>query len=252
MCGIAGWYRRQGRPVDPATITAQCDTIVHRGPDDSGVLAEGDFGNPVILGCIGLAILIVSGAPWRLLWFAGGAGLIGGVVIIATGSSYRFRRIASWLNPDKYANSDGYQLLNGKYALADGGWFGHGLGNSSEKWGGVPAPHTDFILPIIGQELGLAGTATVMFLLLFVILVAFRIADHSTHYYDRLVAFGIATWLTVQTLVNVGGVTQLFPITGVPLPFVSYGGTSTIFLMVAMGLLFSISRHNSTVESGVM
>lgn len=209
------------------------------------VFAEGDFGNPVILAAIGAVILLVAGVPIRWFVWTGSAGVVAFAGVLFAGGSYRFDRIAAWLNPEAYARSDGWQLLNGMYALADGGWFGRGLGQSSEKWGSLPAPHTDFILPIIGQEFGVIGTGIVIAMLLTLIGVAYHIAEHSYDYYDRLTAFGIGTWLAAQTAVNLGGVTQLFPITGVPLPFISYGGSSTLVLMAAMGVLLGIARHNS-------
>ena len=181
----------------------------------------------------------------RWLWWFIGLGVAALAVVFATGGLYRLDRITAWLHPEQDASGGGYQLLHGKFALADGGWLGLGIGQSTEKWGALPQPHTDFILPIIAQELGVVGTGLVMVLLITLIAVAFHIADHSHDYYDRIVAFGIATWLTVQTIVNVGGVTQLLPITGVPLPFVSYGGTSIVLLMAAMGVLLGIARNNS-------
>ena len=209
------------------------------------VLMEKDFGNPVIILAIGVAIITVAGAPMRWLWWFIGLGVAALAVVFATGGLYRLDRITAWLHPEQDASGGGYQLLHGKFALADGGWLGLGIGQSTEKWGALPQPHTDFILPIIAQELGVVGTGLVMVLLITLIAVAFHIADHSHDYYDRIVAFGIATWLTVQTIVNVGGVTQLLPITGVPLPFVSYGGTSIVLLMAAMGVLLGIARNNS-------
>lgn len=212
------------------------------------VIAEGDFGTPIILAAIALAILLVAGTPARWLWTMLGGGALFILMTLAFGSSYRFKRFYAWLNPEAYSRTDAYQLMHGKFALADGGWFGQGFGSSSEKWGGLPAPHTDFILPIIGQENGVLGTAAVLLPLFVCIAVAFQIADAATDDFERMVAFGIAAWLSVQSIINIGGVTGLLPITGVPLPFVSYGGSSVIPLLMGIGFLLGIARHNGRVR----
>lgn len=209
------------------------------------VMAEGDIGTPFILLGIALSILVVAGLPGRWIMGAGGLVLLGIATVLTLGPSFRSDRIRAWLRPEDYATTDGYQLLHGKFALADGGWLGQGFGQSSEKWGGLPAPHTDFILPVIAQELGVIGTALVLTPLITLIFVAFHIADNSSDDYERMVAFGIASWIAVQTVINLGAIVQALPITGVPLPFVSYGGSSMVPLLVAVGVLLGIARHNS-------
>ena len=128
-------------------------------------------------------------------------------------------------------------------ALASGGIFGNGLGQSIEKWGALPAAHTDFILSIVGEELGLFGTLMVLFLLMVIVFTGFRIAEHASDDFGRMVAFGVSTWIAVQVMVNVGAIVRFLPITGVPLPFVSYGGSSLIPTIAAMGLLLAVARN---------
>lgn len=208
------------------------------------VLLERDLGTPIILAGIALSILYASGLPGR--WIAGmmGIGVLGVAALsLLPGSSYRIDRFLAWLNPAADPQGYGYQILHGQYALASGGIFGNGLGQSIEKWGALPAAHTDFILSIIGEELGLFGTLMVLFLLMVIVFTGFRIAEHASDDFGRMVAFGVSTWIAVQVMVNVGAIVRFLPITGVPLPFVSYGGSSLIPTIAAMGLLLAVARN---------
>lgn len=244
----AFWVRsatRRGKSLAYTVFGLVCFDLVVIGL----VLLEGDFGTPLVLAAIAVMILIVAGAPSRMVGSLAGIGLVLVAAVLYLGPGYRLNRIRAWLNPEAYSQDEGYQLLHGKFALADGGWFGRGLGQSTEKWGGLPAPHTDFILPIIGQELGLLGTFAVLIPLFVIIAVAFRIAFRSSDPYERMVAFGIAAWISAQTVLNLASIEQLFPIAGVTLPFVSYGGSSMIPLMAAVGILLGIARHNSLMAA---
>lgn len=211
------------------------------------VLAERDLGTPIILAGIAFSILFASGMPKQVLYAILGLGLVGVASLsLLPGMGYRVDRFAAWLNPAADPQGYGYQILHGQFALASGGLFGNGLGQSVEKWGGLPAAHTDFILSIIGEELGLFGTLIVLGLLCTIILTGFAIAERSTDDFGRMVAFGVSTWLALQTMVNLGAIVRFLPITGVPLPFVSYGGSSIFPTMAAMGLLLAVARNNAT------
>ena len=174
---------------------------------------------------------------------AGMAAVI--AISLLPGSGYRLERFSGWLNPAADPNGAGYQILHGQYALASGGLLGNGLGQSVEKWGALPAAHTDFILSIIGEELGLLGTIAVLGLLCTVIFTGFTIAEKSQDDFGRMVAFGVSTWLALQTMVNLGAIVRFLPITGVPLPFVSYGGSSLLPTLAAMGLLLAVARDTA-------
>lgn len=211
------------------------------------VLAERDLGTPIILAGISFSVLYASGMPRQVLWGLLGTGVVGVAALsLLPGMSYRVDRFAAWLNPAADPQGYGYQILHGQFALASGGIFGNGLGQSVEKWGGLPAAHTDFILSIIGEELGLFGTLIVLGLLCTIIMTGFAIAERSTDDFGRMVAFGVSTWLALQTMVNLGAIVRFLPITGVPLPFVSYGGSSIAPTMAAMGLLLAVARNNAT------
>jgi cell division protein FtsW len=190
------------------------------------------------------AVLLVAGAPMRI-FVAGGALAAAGVGLLVTGSSNRTSRITDFLDPTCNTNPDGWcgQSVHGLYALADGGWWGVGLGASKEKWAWLSEAHNDFIFAIIGEELGLPGT--LMILVLFGILAwaCFRLVSRTQDRFVRVAAAGIMTWLLGQAIINIGAVIGLFPVIGVPLPLVSAGGSSLVTTLVALGILLSFARN---------
>jgi len=205
------------------------------------VLMEGDVGNTLLLALIVGGVLFAAGAPLRLFGVLGVLGVLA-IAALTLAAPYRMSRFTSWLDPSADRLGDGWQVTQGQYALGTGGWWGVGLGASREKWGSLPEAHTDFIFPVIGEELGLIGTLTVLLLFGVVAFVAFRIVQSATDTFMRLTAAGIGTWIIVQAVVNIGAVLSLLPITGVPLPLVSYGGSSLIPLLIAIGILLSFAR----------
>jgi len=205
------------------------------------VLLGGDVGNSIILSAIIAGVLFAAGAPLRLFI---ALGAVGGVAIagLTMAAPYRMSRFTSWLDPSADPLGEGWQLTQGQYALGTGGWWGVGLGASREKWGSLPEAHTDFIYSVIGEELGLVGTLVVLLLFGVITFAAFRISQTSTDTFVRLASAGIGTWIAVQAIVNIGAVLGLLPITGVPLPLVSYGGSSLVPLLVGIGMLLSFAR----------
>jgi cell division protein FtsW len=206
------------------------------------VLLGGDLGTAIILAVILASLLYVAGAPARLFVWATMPALAVIAVMLQTRSA-RLARITDWLHPNQ---SDplggGFQALHGKYALASGGWWGAGLGGSKEKWGSLPEAHTDFIFAIIGEELGLVGTLAVLALIGAIGYAGMRVAVAATDPFVRLAASGVTAWILVQALVNVGAVLGVLPITGVPLPLVSYGGSALVPTMLGLGMLLSFAR----------
>lgn len=205
------------------------------------VLLEGDVGTALILVPMVAALLYVNGAPARL-FVAGGALVLGGVALLSVGHSYRLERFASWLNPDANALGTGWQILHGKSAMGGGGWFGVGLGASREKWDWLPEAHTDFIYAVVGEELGVIGSLLVIALFAAIGVAGLRLARVTTDPFVRTASAAVVAWLLTQALLNVGAVLQLIPITGVPLPLVSYGGSSLVPTLVALGMLMSFAR----------
>lgn len=214
------------------------------------VMLQPDLGTTMLLGFIGVGMLVVAGAPFRFIVPVG----IGGTLVslgLAMSEEYRRERILSFLDPWKDPLNTGYQTIQSLIALGSGGWIGVGLGASRQKWMYVPNAHTDFIFAILGEEMGLFGTITVVGLFVFLLYLGVRVAQRAPDRFGTLVAAGITIWISTQALVNMGAVTATLPITGVPLPLVSFGGTSLVVTLAAMGILTNIaSQGRFTTRSG--
>jgi len=207
-------------------------------------LRQRDLGTTMILCTTVFVVLFVAGVRLRYL-FAG--GLIGalGILYLIFGEAYRRTRFfQAWLDPWADPKSSGYQLIQGLIAIGSGGWFGTGLGTSRAKWDFLPNAHSDFIFAVIGEELGLIGALVVLIAFGMLIVAGIRIAIHSRATFDRLLAAGVIAWIGVQAIVNLGAVTGLLPITGVPLPLVSFGGSALVVTLAGIGVLASVARQN--------
>ena len=205
------------------------------------VVLEGDVGTALIMVPMIAAILYVNGAPARL-FAAGGAVVLAGIAALSMGHSYRLGRFESWLNPSADAMGTGWQVLQGKSALGGGGWFGVGLGASREKWDWLPEAHTDFIYAVVGEELGILGSVLVIALFAAIGVAGLRLARRTTDPFVRTASVTIVAWLLTQAMLNIGAVLQLIPITGIPLPLVSYGGSSLVPTLMALGILMAFAR----------
>ncbi|HET9443779.1 MAG TPA: putative lipid II flippase FtsW [Acidimicrobiales bacterium] len=206
------------------------------------LLAQPDLGTALVTGAAVVSLLFLAGTPMGTMSVLGAAGAAG-VLVLAKIEPYRWRRMTSFLDPFADAANTGYQAAQARVALASGGLTGLGLGASRSKWGFLPAAHTDFIFAVVGEELGLAGALVVVALFAGLAAVGVRIALRAPDRFGMLVAGGITAWIVGQAVVNLGAVVGLLPITGVPLPFVSAGGSSLVPLMAAIGLLLNISLH---------
>ncbi|MGA1450041.1 MAG: putative lipid II flippase FtsW [Candidatus Nanopelagicales bacterium] len=212
------------------------------------VVAQGDVGTALIILPIVLALYYAAGAPLIL----NAANALLGVLAIAVltlQAPYRMQRWLSWRDPAADPEGAGWQIIQGQYALAEGGIFGLGLGASRQKWGWLPAAHTDFIFAVIGEELGLVGTFFVLFLFLVIIISIITVARKTKNYYTRIYATGLAGWILIQSVINLGGVLGLLPITGVPLPLISYGGSSLIFILISIGGLLACVRNEPALKA---
>ncbi|HWD96791.1 MAG TPA: FtsW/RodA/SpoVE family cell cycle protein [Acidimicrobiales bacterium] len=208
------------------------------------IVLEPDIGTATVVLVIAVAMLAVAGLSRQL---------IGGVLVLAVVSvggyllvePYSAKRFFSFLHPNANVLGSGYQLLQSKIGLGAGGVTGLGLGHSREKWGLLPNPHTDFIFTIVGEELGVVGTLAVIALFIAFLMVAVRIAQRCSNQVYRLIAVGITTWIVVEALINIASVVGWWAVTGVPLPFFSYGGTALITELAAIGVLYNIA-HDQT------
>lgn len=206
------------------------------------IMLQPDLGTTLIVAAAAFSILVVSASPIRYVASAGAIGAVS-AVLLAYVSDYRFARVTSFLNPYADELGDGYQVLQGLGALGTGGTFGVGLGASRTRWGWVPNAHTDFIFAIIGEEIGFAGGVVIITLFTLIAVLGLVVAFRAPDRFGRFLAVGITVWITTQAVVNIGGVVQAMPITGMPLPFISFGGTALVMAMGAAGVLLSIARR---------
>lgn len=206
------------------------------------VILQPDFGSTVTLGIVLLSLLWFIGAPMRL-FVSIVVGAVGGAIALSVGALYRSARITAFFHPSQDTQGVNYQALEGKYALADGGLFGQGLGQGAAKYGYLPNVHTDFIFALIGEELGFVGCALVLGLFVMLAITGMRIAMRNIDPWIKVVAGTLTTWLIAQAAINIGCVLSLLPDTGIPLPMISYGGTSLVVTMLVFGLLANCARH---------
>ena len=208
------------------------------------VMLEPDMGTTIVVSSILMALLWVVGAPGRIfVGLASTALLLGGLMAVT--EPYRMERLTHFTDPCAAHQrlEGGYQACQGLQALGAGGWFGLGLGASREKWaGGLPNPYTDYVYAIVGEELGLLGTLTVLLLFATLTFAGLRIAKRTKDPFSRLAATGITIWVAAQALVNIGTVVGMVPITGIPLPLISFGGSALIPTLVGLGMLLSFAR----------
>lgn len=210
------------------------------------VVLEGDLGTATVMVPIVAGVLFAAGAPLWLFALAP-MGLVAVIAALSINSGYRLARFTSWLDPYSDYMGAGWQVVHGHYALASGGVLGVGMGASREKWGALPEAHTDFIFAVIGEELGLWGTSLTLGLIVLVGVCGLIIARRTSNTFIRLVSVGAVAWITGQSLVNIGVVLGLLPVVGVPLPLVSYGGSSLIPTLAALGTLMAFARHEARV-----
>ena len=206
------------------------------------VMLQPDLGTSVLLATVGLAMFFVAGA--NLFQFASSL-ILGGAMFLtlALSASYRRDRLLVFLDPESDLRNLGWQLFQARLALGSGGLFGLGLGASRQKFTWLPAPHNDAIFAIIGEELGLVGCFFVLVLFCALGLRGFQIAKRAPDAFGALIAVGITTWIIFQAMFNIGGVVTAIPFTGIPMPFISFGGSSLIVVMTAVGILLNISRQ---------
>jgi cell division protein FtsW len=205
------------------------------------LLLEPDFGTSLVIGILTASMLAVGGVPWHHL-----AVLVpGGLVVFykfVYGSPYRWERITAFLNPWIDPLDSGYQLIQAWIAVGSGGLLGKGLGAGQQKLFYLPEPYTDFILAVIGEELGFTGICFIVGLFLLLFWTGIHIAQRARDYFGALLALGLTLMLSLQAFINMAVVLGLFPTKGLPLPFISYGGSAFIANCIAVGILVNIAR----------
>ncbi|MFZ0529756.1 MAG: putative lipid II flippase FtsW [Propionicimonas sp.] len=206
------------------------------------VVLQSDLGTGMIMGALVLSVLWFVGASWKVLGsLVGGVAAVVGVLVIT--SPYRMTRILGFFNQNVDQLGVNHQPIKAIFALASGGWWGLGLGASRQKWGGLVESHTDYMLAVIGEELGLIGTLSVLILFLILGYAGFRIAMRSDIRFCRYAAAGITSWFMIQALLNIAVVLRMMPVIGVPLPLLSYGGSALMANLMALGVLLACARQ---------
>lgn len=206
------------------------------------IIIQPDMGTAVVLAATSLILYFLSGAPFSHFLFLIPPLLIVGFALIKI-APYRFQRWVTFLNPQTDPLGVSYQLRQILIALGSGGLFGLGLGQSRQKYEYLPEAMTDSIFAVIGEELGFIGAGVLILIFLFIFWQGFKISQKAPDNFGKLLAAGITSWLGVQTLVNLSSMVALIPLTGVPLPFISYGGSSLVMALLGIGILYNISRQ---------
>ena len=206
------------------------------------IVAQPDLGTAMVMACIALSLLFVSGVRlgplFKILTFLAGVG-----VVVAMSSSYRRERLLSFFDPAAHGSGSGYQVVQSLIGLGSGHLVGAGLGGGQQQWGFLPNAQTDFIFSVIGEELGFIGAALVLVLLGVFVWFGIRAATRSPDRFGGLLAVGLVAWLASETVINIGAVVGVLPVTGIPLPFISYGGSSLVITLIAAGILINIARQ---------
>lgn len=207
------------------------------------IMLQPDLGTGTVMVGTCIAMIFVAGA--RIIHFAG-LGLLGlaGFAALVLSAPYRIKRITSFLNPWEDPLGSGFQMIQSLYAIGPGGLFGLGLGQSRQKFFYLPEPQTDFIFAILAEELGFIGGSLVLLLFSLLLWRGVRIALGAPDLYGSFLAIGIISMIAIQVMINIGVVTGLMPVTGITLPFLSYGGSSLTLMLMAIGVLLNISRHS--------
>jgi len=206
------------------------------------ILLEPDLGTAFIVLMIAILLYFFSGA--RLIHFLFLVPiLIAGVLLLAIASPYRFARLTSFINPEKDPLGSSYQIRQATLALGSGGIFGVGIGKSRQKYEYLPEANTDSIFAIIGEETGFVGASAISFLYLIIVYRGYMIAMRTKEGFGRLLALGISSWIGLQSMINIAAISALIPLTGIPLPLISYGGSNLVVMLAGLGILINVSKH---------
>ena len=265
--GVGGWRMQPSELAKLGLLLFAADLLARRGARPATakaamrtvlvafflvavlIMLQPDLGTTLVAGCVVLCLLHVAGTPLRSVagLVAGGAGA---AFVLGMAEPYRRARMLSFLNPWADAGNTGYQVVQSLVGMGSGRLTGVGVGASRAKWGFLPNAHTDFIFSIIGEELGMVGSLIVLGLFAGFALLGVRAAMRAPDRYGMLLASGITAWVISQAFINIGAVVGVLPVSGIPLPFVSFGGTSMVLLMGAVGILLNIAGQGSAHAKG--
>ncbi len=241
---LAAWLSKQGRSRIRDLYEGLLPFLVILGALAFLILKQPDTGTLGVIFLVSLSVFFAGGAKLShlLAIVASGFALLGVLIQVAP---YRMQRFLVFLNPEHDPQGAGYHIQQALLAIGTGGIFGLGLGHSRQKFNYLPEPVTDSIFAVFAEEWGLIGALVVIGLFIGVAARGYRIARRAPDEFGKLVAVGITTWIVLQAFVNIAAITGLIPLTGIPLPFLSYGGTSLTFLLAGVGILLNISKQTS-------
>jgi cell division protein FtsW len=239
---IAAWLASRGRDVQSFAL-GLAPFILLVGLVAALILMEPDTGTAAIVVMTTLALFFLAGGSMTHVMTLGGIAAVAGLLLIL-GGEYRADRIFAFTSAEQDPSGVGFQTIQLLIALGSGGIEGLGLGVSRQKYFYIPGAHTDGIFAIVGEETGFIGAMIVLTLFAYLVYRGFRVAMNARDEFGTYLAMGVVCWIAFQTLINVGGITRTIPLTGIPLPFVSYGGSSLIMVMAGVGILLNVSRYS--------
>jgi len=242
VLGLATWLSRP-RPRTQGVLDGLLPLAAGLGVITLLIMKQPDMGTVLVIILTAGTMYFLSGASFQSLTILACSGMAGAVLLISS-AAYRLTRWESFLDPWGDPEGKGFHIIQLLIALGSGGVWGLGVGASRQKFFYVPGAHTDGIFAIIGEEMGFVGSVAVILLFAAVVWRGARIIWRAPDAFGSLLAAGIVSWITYQALINIGGITRAIPLTGIPLPFVSYGGSSLAATMAAIGILLSISRYS--------
>lgn len=239
---LASWYdKRQHHAADLYYGFLPALTIV--GFVAGLIIMEPDIGSMLVLACIAAIMFFIGGVRMRYIYTAAASALVV-LWILVKAAPYRLQRFLAFLDPSIDAKGISYQINQALLAIGTGGWWGVGFGQSRQKYSYLPEPIGDSIFAIVSEELGFLRISLIMLLFLLLAFRGFKIARKAPDTFGKLAAAGITSWLVIQALINIGGITALIPLTGIPLTFISYGSTALAISLAAVGILLNISRYS--------
>lgn len=245
---IAAWLSAKGEQIQKFEL-GLLPFVMMVGLVGGLILLEPDMGTALVIALTTMTMFFVAGASLRHVLTLMLSGLLGGLLLISV-VGYRSSRLLIFLNPERDPAGAGFHIIQLLIALGSGGIGGLGLGASRQKFFYVPGAHTDGIFAIIGEEAGFIGAVVVIALFAFLVYRGFRAAFRAQDQFAALLAIGITCWIGYEAVVNIGGITRSMPMTGIPLPFVSYGGSALVMILAAVGVLLNVTRHAQPADNG--
>lgn len=238
---LAAWLEKKGSHVK-SFIYSTAPFLVIMGVTAALIIAQPDMGTMMVVASVAAIMYFVAGATFSHILLMG-AGALAGIVFLIKTAPYRMARFMIFLNPSADKSDAGYQINQALLAIGTGGLFGVGFGQSRQKFNYLPEAATDSIFAVTAEEIGFLRSGLMLFIFILVAIRGYKVAEKAPDAFSRLLAVGITSWIIVQAIINISAMLSIIPLTGVPLPFISLGSSSTLMLLLASGILLNVSRH---------